>query len=134
MKEEFKPVWETIRETRLKKNFSQDYLAKKLGISQKAYSKIENNETRLNVETLMNISAILEVPIGHFFADGKAPILNDFSNRTGGDNVIYKTEKDATKEELYIELLKAKDEIITSKNNEILAYKLIIEHNKIKQY
>jgi len=46
---------------------SQDFLAKKLGFTQKAYSKIENNETKLNVEVLQRVSEILEVPIESFF-------------------------------------------------------------------
>jgi transcriptional regulator with XRE-family HTH domain len=112
---------------RLKKNYSQDYIAKKLGISQKAYSKIENNETRLNVEALLSISEILEIPVNNFFGDSKAPMLNDFSSGRDGDNVIYKTINDNAKEDLYQQLLKAKEEIIQAKNNEIETLKKQIE-------
>jgi transcriptional regulator with XRE-family HTH domain len=112
-------VSDRLKKVRLEKNFSQDFLAKKLGITQKAYSKIENNETKLNVEVLQRVSEIMEVPIEIFFQNAPQPILNDFSNRTGGDNVIYKNTSTDKIEELYKDLLKSKDEIIDSKKSEI---------------
>ncbi len=127
MEKNFKSVADRVKEMRLKKNYSQDYIAKKLGISQKAYSKIENNETRLNVEALLSISEILEIPVNNFFGDSKAPMLNDFSSGRDGDNVIYKTINDNAKEDLYQQLLKAKEEIIQAKNYEIETLKKQIE-------
>ena len=50
-----------IRKLRLKKDYSQEYMASRLGISQKAYSKIERGETALNHERLYQIAKILEV-------------------------------------------------------------------------
>jgi len=127
MEKSFKTVADRIRDNRLKKNISQDYIAKKLGISQKAYSKIENNETRLNVESLATIAEIMEIPVNTFFSDSTAPILNDFSSGREGDNVIYKTTNSNIKEELVNDLMKAKDEIIASKNAEIELLKRYIQ-------
>jgi hypothetical protein len=126
MEKNFKTVADRIKEMRLKKNYSQDYIAKRLGISQKAYSKIENNETRLNVDALLSIADVLEIPVNHFFNDSKAPMLNDFSSGREGDNVIYKTTNEYAKEDLYKELLKAKEEVIQSKNTEIETLKKLI--------
>lgn len=53
----------TIRKFREYRNYSQDYVAKKMGISQNAYSKIENNITQLTVNHVKCISQVLEVPI-----------------------------------------------------------------------
>jgi transcriptional regulator with XRE-family HTH domain len=112
MQNEIQTVADRLKQIRLKRNYSQDFLAKKLGVTQKAYSKIENNETRLNVETLVRLAEILETPVGDFFQDAGKPIYNDFSTRHTGDNVIYKTENQVAKEELYDQLLKAKDDTI----------------------
>jgi transcriptional regulator with XRE-family HTH domain len=106
---------------------SQDFLAKKLGFTQKAYSKIENNETKLNVEVLQRVSEILEVPIESFFNNSQQPILNDFSNRTGGDNVIYKNNSTEKIEDLYKDLLNSKDDVINSKIQEIETLKMVIK-------
>ncbi len=53
----------TIRKFREYRNYSQEYVARKMGISQNAYSKIENNITQLTVNHVKNISQILEVPV-----------------------------------------------------------------------
>lgn len=58
-----------IKHYREMKNYSQKYVAGKMGISQNAYSKIENNITQLTVHHLKELSKILEVPITDFLKD-----------------------------------------------------------------
>jgi len=112
-------IVQRVKKVRVEKNFTQDYLAKKLGLSQKAYSKIENSESKLNVDTLIKISEILDTPITNFLDESSRPIVNDYSNRTGGDNIIYKNIYNEKTEDLYNQLLKAKDDIINAKQSEI---------------
>lgn len=50
-----------IRRIRESKDYTQDYLAVKLNISQNAYSKIELGYTKITVERLFQIAQILEV-------------------------------------------------------------------------
>lgn len=50
-----------IRKIREYRNYTQEYLAMKLGISQNAFSKIELGYTRITLERLIQISHILEV-------------------------------------------------------------------------
>jgi transcriptional regulator with XRE-family HTH domain len=123
----YETVSDRLKKIRLEKNISQDYLAKKLGISQKAYSKIENNETRLNVDVLQKLSDIMETPIESFFNPSHQPTLNDFSTRTGGDNVIYKNNSIDKIETLYENLLLSKDDVISAKIGEIESLKLVIK-------
>ena len=60
-----------IRKIRESKDFTQDYLAMKLAISQNAYSKIELGYTKITVERLFQIAQILEVdPVYLINADG----------------------------------------------------------------
>ena len=124
--QEFETVSERLKKIRLENNISQDFLAKKLGFTQKAYSKIENNETKLNVDVLKRISEILNVPIESFFSKSQQTILNDFSNRTGGDNIIYKNNLTEKMEELFKEIIKSKNEVIASKINEIETLRMVI--------
>lgn len=58
-----------IKHYREVKNYSQKYVAAKMGISQNAYSKIENNLTQLTVHHIKELSKILEVPITDFLKD-----------------------------------------------------------------
>lgn len=58
-----------LRKYREMRNYSQEYVAGKMGISQNAYSKIENNITQLTVNHVKQISAILEVSIMDLLKD-----------------------------------------------------------------
>jgi transcriptional regulator with XRE-family HTH domain len=58
-----------IRKIRESKRFTQEYVAGRMGISQNAYSKIENNITQLTVNHLKKLSDILEVPISDLMKD-----------------------------------------------------------------
>ncbi len=50
-----------IREFRIAKSYTQDYLAAKLNISQNAYSKIELGYSKLTIGRLFKIAEILEI-------------------------------------------------------------------------
>jgi transcriptional regulator with XRE-family HTH domain len=56
-------VASNIRKIREDKNYTQDYLAAKLKISQNAYSKLELGYTKITLERLFHIASILEIDI-----------------------------------------------------------------------
>ena len=58
-----------IRHYREMKNYSQKYVSAKMGISQNAYSKIENNLTQLTVHHVKQLSEILQVPMSDLLKD-----------------------------------------------------------------
>lgn len=58
-----------IRKYRESLGYTQEYMATHMGISQNAYSKIENNITQLTVEHLKQISAALGVAITDLLKD-----------------------------------------------------------------
>lgn len=58
-----------IKRYREMRNFSQKYVAAKMGISQNAYSKIENNITQLTVHHVKELSKILDVPLTDLLRD-----------------------------------------------------------------
>lgn len=56
-----KSVAANIRKIREEKNYTQEYLAAKLKISQNAYSKIELGYTKITLERLFQIAEVLEI-------------------------------------------------------------------------
>jgi transcriptional regulator with XRE-family HTH domain len=56
-----KGVGEKIRVQRLVKNYSQEYMAWALNISQAAYSNIERGETEITLVRVFEIAEILEI-------------------------------------------------------------------------
>ncbi len=53
--------FELLRSLRREKNYSQEYVAEKLGISQKAYSEIESGKTTLKHELIGVLAEILNI-------------------------------------------------------------------------
>ena len=56
-----------IRIARLEKNYSQDYLASKFGISQSYYAKIESGKSEITIKLFLEIIEILEIDLIDFF-------------------------------------------------------------------
>ncbi|PKP18232.1 MAG: hypothetical protein CVU07_02425 [Bacteroidetes bacterium HGW-Bacteroidetes-23] len=56
-----KNIGQKIRKVRELKGFTQEYMANKLAISQRAYSKMENNETKLDWEKIELVSSVLGI-------------------------------------------------------------------------
>ncbi|MEJ2883652.1 helix-turn-helix domain-containing protein [Pedobacter sp. GR22-6] len=64
-----KKIISNIRQMRLDKNYTQDYMAMKLNISQNAYSKLELGRSSLSLDRLFQISAVLEIEISELFCN-----------------------------------------------------------------
>jgi transcriptional regulator with XRE-family HTH domain len=68
-----KGIAANIRAKREFRNYTQDYLAFRLNISQNAYSKIELGYTKITVERLFQIAEILEFSVSELIdADNSA--------------------------------------------------------------
>lgn len=56
-----KEIGNKIRKIRELKGFSQEYLANQIGISQRAYSKLEMNQTKIDWTKITKIAEVLEI-------------------------------------------------------------------------
>src|SRR5690606_28428759 len=66
-------VTEKLRSLRRKQEYSQEYMAFMLNISQNAYSRLENGKTPLTINRLFEICALLKVDPGQLLqADADA--------------------------------------------------------------
>ena len=73
-----------IRKIRDLKGFSQEFMANRLTISQRQYSRIEKNETELTLSKLETISDVLEVSIEQLLGFDDQHIFNN-NNQQGGN-------------------------------------------------
>jgi transcriptional regulator with XRE-family HTH domain len=55
-----------LKEIRLKNNYTQEYVASELGITQKAYSKLENGQTCLSQDKIMKLVKIYNISPDYF--------------------------------------------------------------------
>lgn len=70
-----KAIAGNIRKIREFRNYTQDYLAAKLEISQNAYSKIELGYSNITLRRLINIAEILEIDLGVLINHKKEEII-----------------------------------------------------------
>jgi transcriptional regulator with XRE-family HTH domain len=98
----------TIRELR---GFSQEYVATKLGIAQTAYSRIENNQTKLSSEMLQKLSKELGVSEMDIL-NGEPVVVNFYGPNNGSAPFGTIQTVISGEKELYEKMLASKDEEI----------------------
>lgn len=103
------------------RNYSQEYIAEKLGITQTAYSRIENNQTKITAERLSQLADILNVPISELLSD-KEPIIQcnntPFPYQVSAQEDHWKELSENMKQR-YEQVISSKDEKIAFLENEI---------------
>jgi len=115
-------VQEKIKNIRELKNLTQEYIAEKLGITQAAYSKIENGTTKISYDKLFQISNILGIEIQELLNFDSQKIFNNLNNVKGNNNGITL----ATKEDiatLYQDKIKLLEKLLTIAESELNRYK-----------
>lgn len=100
-----------IKSLRELKNLSQDYMAKQLEISQKAYSNIENDITDITVSRLENIAKILGVSLTQILNLNEENIIQSIFNNQNESKNTYTVTNNHTniQKELYEEIIAEKD-------------------------
>ncbi|MBC6399600.1 MAG: helix-turn-helix transcriptional regulator [Ekhidna sp.] len=74
-------VGENIRKLRELKGYSQEYMAVKLKMSQRNYSRIEKEESKLDLQKLQQIGEILEVTPVQLIGFDDRIIFNQNNNK-----------------------------------------------------
>ncbi len=75
-------VHENIRFMRLYKDWTQETMANKLGISTLSYAKIERGETDINLSRLQQISEVMEIDLAQLFGLNEKNVFYITSNNT----------------------------------------------------
>lgn len=78
-----------IRKVRELKGFSQEYLAQKLNISQRAYSKMECGEIRIEQSRLEAIAEALEISLSQLKLFDEDTIFEDNIHNNRKSNIFF---------------------------------------------
>lgn len=100
-----------IKKTRELKNWTQEYMAERLGISQNTYSRIETKASKISVDRLLEIAQILEVPID-FLMNTNSPILNISNNHNNKYIDYFEVIEEKDLEYLKERIVLMQDEIV----------------------
>ena len=122
-------VHENIRFMRLYKDWTQETMANKLGISTLAYAKIERGETDINLSRLQQIAEVMEIDLTQLFGLNEKNVLN-FTSDNGIQNIQFQEKNNnycqvnySSSTEQEIDFLKKENELLQQQNSE---YKDII--------
>ena len=118
-----------IKNIRELKNFTQEYMAEKLDISQAAYSKMEKGETKISQDKLNKIAEILEVNPDDITDFDNKKVLNSFNNVKGSNNgIITYNEKDMILiRQLYEDKVALLEKLLQKSEEEIKHLKALLQ-------
>lgn len=106
---------EKLKQARLNKNFSQEYMAEMLNVSQKTYSNFENDKTVPSFSQIEEISKLLEVSILSFLKNEALSFYNT-DNKGGNNGLVINQISDKIVEQYELRIKGLEEEISYLKN------------------
>ena len=86
--EQVYPELNKVRMLREGIGYSQEYVAKKLNITQQAYSKLEKNPNNATLERLRELSKVLGVSVNAIVGDDDMYIQQNFHQQGGNASTV----------------------------------------------
>ena len=117
-------VGEKLKKIRELKNFTQEYMASRLEMSQSGYGKIERDETEVSYQKLEKIAEVFGIKVEDIINFNEKLVFNVMHNNTGNGYVVNQGISDKEKE-LY-------EQIIAQQKEEILYLRELVEKLRSK--
>ena len=114
-----------IKSIRELKNYTQEYMADQLGVTQAGYSKIEKGKTVLSYIKLVEIARILDVSVEDIISFDSQRYFNNFNNVKGNNNgsILINQDNNETLKMLYEDKIKLLEKLLKKTEEELCRYK-----------
>ncbi|MFD1602615.1 helix-turn-helix transcriptional regulator [Flavobacterium artemisiae] len=114
-----------IKSIRELKNYTQEYMAERLGVTQAGYSKIEKGKTSLSYDKLVEIGRILDVSVEDIISFDYHRYFNNFNKITANNNgsISINTDNTSALKELYEDKIGLLEKLLNRTENELHRYK-----------
>lgn len=115
-----------IKSIRELKNYTQEYMADQLGVTQAGYSKIEKGKTILSYVKLVEIARILEVSVEDVISFDSERYFNSINTVKGNSNngsILINSDNSAALKELYEDKIKLLEKLLSKTEDELNRYK-----------
>ena len=122
-------IGSNLRRIRLIKGIKQDAMSELLGISQAAYSKMENDETDISLSRLTQIAEKLDCKEEDILNFDEKYVFNNCTN-TGVNQPTYNLS--SLERTFFEELLKSKDKLLKAQSEIINTKEILIENLREK--
>ena len=117
-----------VRMMRELRDWSQEEMAQKLGMSTNGYAKIERGEVRLNIPTLEQIAAVFGMNLLDLMAISDKSIVYLVNENSTHRSNYYSAPQDLVQElEKTRLMLSHKDELLAQQASEIKSLKMLVE-------
>lgn len=124
---------EKIKLMREMRNWTQEDVAEKLGMSTTGYAKIERGQTTMSVDKLKQIAQVFNIDIAQLLDDNECFVFCSIGdNHSNYSNYFGMNEKLVAQNEKLTLEVQLKDELLKQKDEEILVLKEMIELIKSK--
>jgi transcriptional regulator with XRE-family HTH domain len=115
-------IGDKIKSIRELKNYTQEYIADQLGITQAGYSKIEKGKTSLSLEKLEQLAVILELPLENIINFEIQGYFNQKSNTHAG-HAVYSQNSFELVTRLYEDKILLLEKLLGKTDQELQFYK-----------
>jgi len=114
-----------IKNIRELKNYTQEYMAERLGVTQAGYSKIEKGKTSLSYEKLVDIGRILDVSVEDIISFDYDKYFTNYGRITGNNNgsILINADNTSALKELYEDKIQLLEKLLNITENELVRYK-----------
>jgi transcriptional regulator with XRE-family HTH domain len=114
-----------IKSIRELKNYTQEYMADQLGVTQAGYSKIEKGKTVLSFVKLVEIARILEVSVEDILSFDSQRYFNSFNKVKGNNNgsIMINSDNSVALKELYEDKIMLLEKLLAKTEEELNRYK-----------
>lgn len=115
-----------IKSIRELKNYTQEYMADQLGVTQAGYSKIEKGKTILSYVKLVEIARILEVSVEDiisFDSERYFSSINTIKGNSNNGSILINSDNSAALKELYEDKIKLLEKLLGKTEEELNRYK-----------
>jgi transcriptional regulator with XRE-family HTH domain len=115
-----------IKSIRELKNYTQEYMADQLGVTQAGYSKIEKGKTILSYVKLVEIARILEVSVEDVISFDSERYFNSINTVKGNSNngsILINSDNSAALKELYEDKIRLLEKLLSKTEEELNLYK-----------
>ncbi|GAA3749807.1 MULTISPECIES: helix-turn-helix transcriptional regulator [Flavobacterium] len=114
-----------IRNIRELKNYTQEYMAERLGVTQAGYSKIEKGKTSLSYEKLVEIGRILDVSVEDIISFEYDKYFSNYGKITGNNNgsILINADNTSVLKELYEDKIQLLEKLLNRTEIELERYK-----------
>ena len=114
-----------IKSIRELKNYTQEYMADQLGVTQAGYSKIEKGKTVLSFVKLVEIARILEVSVEDILSFDSQRYFNNFNKVEGNNNgsIQINSDNNPALKELYEDKIMLLEKLLSKTEEELNRYK-----------